>query len=56
MSQLLLQVQLYQKSNKQNPSLQVNQDKTTADKNCINFHYTEDDHDQGIHAYIDSFR
>ena len=45
MSQLLLQVQLYQKSKKRNLSLQINRDRTTIDKGCINFHYTEDDYD-----------
>ena len=37
MSQLLLQVQLYQKSNKQNPSLQVNQDRQQSIKTALTF-------------------
>lgn len=54
MSQLLLQDQLYQKSNKRNQCLKINHDRTTVDNNSINFHYTEDDYDKAIQAYIGS--
>ena len=50
---LLLQVQLYQESDKQNQSLQVNYDNTAVTNNSIKFHYTQDEYDKAIRAYID---
>ena len=49
-------MQLYQKSDKRNDTLQINYNNTTVNHNTIKFHYTEGDYNYyiAIRAYINS--
>ena len=51
---LFLQVQLLQSSNKRDSDLKVNNQPTSLQGNSIKFHYTDDDYDRIIRAYIDA--
>ena len=53
---LFLQVRLLQSSNKRDPNLKVNNQPTSVQGNSIKYHYTDNDYDQIIRAYIDAVR
>lgn len=45
---------MLQNSTKRNKSLKVNNGQTTAKETSINFHYTREDYDNAIRAYVGS--
>ena len=50
----ILQVQLLQATNKQDPNLCINNNETCVEENSIKFHYTEKDYGNIIRAYTDA--
>ena len=48
------QVDLLQTSNKRDPNLTVNTEKTTVQNNVIKFHHTDSDYSEILRAYIDT--
>ena len=50
----ILQVQLLQSSNKRNPSLKVNHDRTVVENSVVKFYHNKNDYCKMLRAYIDS--